>query len=304
MMIRELLQQALDALEVATTPLAKDRQEVLRAIAGLREALAAPEPEPVAEVYRARYGRRARYIGVDDVRKLNGVALPPLGTKLYAAPPAAPASQWMPIETAPKDGTPVLLLTNERWKDCRPGTQFVGINRGNLSEWCFYAPVGMGGIPDAWLDGWTPLPAAPDHLHDIAEKVAPPAAPAPAAPVPDGMATNADEVICPNCAHQFRAIPENVQSLLLASGHEPPFTTPPAAPVVPQPAQRTADCLMCGHCAATGERVAKPAVPLTDEQIRSMWKSSEFRGNGGQVDWFCEGIRAAEAHHGITGASK
>ena len=133
---------------------------------------------------------------------------------------------------------------------------------------------------------------------------APPAAPAPAAPVPDGMATNADEVICPNCAHQFRAIPENVQSLLLASGHEPPFTTPPAAPVVPQPAQRTADCLMCGHCAATGERVAKPAVPLTDEQIRSMWKSSEFRGNGGQVDWFCEGIRAAEAHHGITGASK
>jgi len=50
---------------------------------------AAPAPEPVAEVYRARYGRRARYIGVNDVRKLDGVALPPLGTKLYAAPPAA-----------------------------------------------------------------------------------------------------------------------------------------------------------------------------------------------------------------------
>jgi len=49
---------------------------------------------------------------------------------------------------------------------------------------------------------------------------------------------------------------------------------------------------------------AAPVVPLTDEQIRSMWKSSEFRGNGGQVDWFCEGIRAAEAHHRITGASK
>ena len=49
---------------------------------------------------------------------------------------------------------------------------------------------------------------------------------------------------------------------------------------------------------------AAPVVPLTDEQIRSMWKSSEFRGNGGQADWFCEGIRAAEAHHGITGASK
>ncbi len=46
---------------------------------------------------------------------------------------------------------------------------------------------------------------------------------------------------------------------------------------------------------------AAPVVPLTDEQIWSMWMSSEFRGNGGQADWFCEGIRAAEAHHGITG---
>jgi len=60
---------------------------------------------------------------------------------------------------------------------------------------------------------------------------APPAAPAPAASVPDGWVPNAEEVICPNCAHQFRAIPENVQSLLLASGHEPPFTASPAAPV-------------------------------------------------------------------------
>ena len=39
---RELMQQALDALEVATTPLAKDRQEVLRAQAALRERLAQP----------------------------------------------------------------------------------------------------------------------------------------------------------------------------------------------------------------------------------------------------------------------
>ena len=46
---------------------------------------------------------------------------------------------------------------------------------------------------------------------------------------------------------------------------------------------------------------AATMMPLTDEQIRSKWMSSEFRGNGGQVDWFCEGIRAAEAHHGITG---
>ena len=42
---RKLLQQAIDALEVATTPLAKDRQEVLRAIGSLQKALAQPEQE-------------------------------------------------------------------------------------------------------------------------------------------------------------------------------------------------------------------------------------------------------------------
>ena len=94
---RELLQQALDAL------LTGYHQGTQDAIAALREALAAPEPEPVAEVYRARYGRRARNVGVDDVRKLNGVALPPLGTKLYAAPPAAPAP-----------AAPVVPLTDEQ----------------------------------------------------------------------------------------------------------------------------------------------------------------------------------------------
>ena len=45
---QEALRLALEALEVATTPLAKDRQEVLRARAAIREALAQPEQEPVA----------------------------------------------------------------------------------------------------------------------------------------------------------------------------------------------------------------------------------------------------------------
>ena len=66
------------------------------------------------------------------------------------------------------------------------------------------------------------------------------------------------------------------------------------------------EALAADHLRDVAEKAAPaaPVVPLTDEQIRSMWLSSEFRGNGGQVDWFCEGIRAAEAHHGITGASK
>jgi cellobiose-specific phosphotransferase system component IIA len=42
----EALKLALEALEVATTPLAKDRQEVLRARDAIREALA-QQPEPI-----------------------------------------------------------------------------------------------------------------------------------------------------------------------------------------------------------------------------------------------------------------
>lgn len=40
-------------------------------------------------------------------------------------------------------------------------------------------------------------------------------------------------------------------------------------------------------------------VWLTDEQRMEMWRTTKFRGNGGQVDWFIEGTRAAEAAHGI-----
>lgn len=32
------------------------------------------------------------------------------------------------------------------------------------------------------------------------------------------------KVICPGCAHQFRAIPVQVQQMLIRAGHEPPFT--------------------------------------------------------------------------------
>lgn len=50
------------------------------------------------------------------------------------------------------------------------------------------------------------------------------------APAAQPSATpNNDEVICPNCAHQFRAIPVNVQRLMLDAGFEPPFTAQPSA---------------------------------------------------------------------------
>jgi len=48
LVMKQALELALEALQVATTPLAKDRQEVLQAITAIKEALAQPEQEPVA----------------------------------------------------------------------------------------------------------------------------------------------------------------------------------------------------------------------------------------------------------------
>ena len=42
---REVMKMALEALQVATTPLAADRQEVLKAQQALRQALAQPEQD-------------------------------------------------------------------------------------------------------------------------------------------------------------------------------------------------------------------------------------------------------------------
>ena len=95
-MNREILQQALDALDNLgsmsdhdVTPYAWHGAKAEAACAALREALAAPEPEPVArvaEVHMSRY----------TIEWTNGPL--PEGTGLYAAPPAAPApAGWVMV---------------------------------------------------------------------------------------------------------------------------------------------------------------------------------------------------------------
>lgn len=82
---REALKLALEALEVATTPLARDRQEVLRAQAALREALAEQpaQQEPVAWAHKE---------GLESIKNFDASIYANGGfddaVPLYTSPPA------------------------------------------------------------------------------------------------------------------------------------------------------------------------------------------------------------------------
>lgn len=88
-------------------------------------------------------------------------------------------SDWQPIEAAPKDRTII-------WACLRPDLEEAGMMRGWAGRqiplqhggftvsgfdmgWSVAAPVGFGGLPDAWIAGWMPLPEAPSTPDTLGE---------------------------------------------------------------------------------------------------------------------------------------
>lgn len=76
------------------------------------------------------------------------------------------SAEWQPMDTAPTDGTRVLLLFKPEdelphWLGAFGGVPFVGSNRADSMHWCFAAPVGAGGFVASQFVGWQPLPPVP-----------------------------------------------------------------------------------------------------------------------------------------------
>lgn len=136
--------------------------------------------------------------------------------------------QWKPIESAPKDGSEIWAYNGEqarmRWTqgEC-------------YALWIWADDLLSDADPNPEPPThWMPLPAAPcgtcnGHglVGGLTQHSGYDAEPCPECSTPPASAQDAQPddtaVICPGCAHQFRAIPVQVQGLLKLAGYEPPF---------------------------------------------------------------------------------
>jgi len=200
-----------------------------------------------------------------------------------AAPPAAPA--------------PAVPASGWVWAH-RKGGEYTVFGKGKIQCDAHLDDMADVVIYRSSKDGtlWArPEAEFNERFNRLRPLAAPPAAPVPVAPVPDGWVMVPRKELGDGISLLHQAMVGACDCL--TKTHEAKYHAESCF------YRRLSE--QCDKLEATiAASPAAPVVPLTDTQILSMWKSSEFRGNGGQADWFCEGIRAAEAHHGITGGKK
>lgn len=206
----------------------------------LREA--APEPEPSVDDMPGMWERSDTFGGEAD----------------NAAPPAAPAPDgWVMVQIALVDAAKRLV----EHADFQLG--------GSLSADSKASEIPSGAVSKVKAR----------HLASLRDRITE-LSTAPAQPADQWKQAIDDELVCchigtvdtfPDAKTALKNLIDwHVQIALdpaISSDARALVERGAAQPAVPQPAPRTADCLMCGHCAATGERVAKPAArePVIDE---------------------------------------
>jgi len=336
-MNRQLLQQALEALEESVDLVQHDYDADWRhgmptrkaqldaslnaltthraAIAALREALNAPEPEPVAleSVHLTRDTRGMCVVRVNGKIAIrdNGDIIDHMATlEWFAAPPAAPASQWMPMDTAPKDGALFLCWVDAvRYGETDEGQQYEeDVSQLDFCYWRTQSDTPDGG----WFDPccgqigdqqsvthWMPLPAAPG--------AAPPAAPADDHATPSGGQEAGPQEDRIEAAYwRFDARHKGYSQWKTAPMSErDAFKAEMRNALESEKVRAEMRLVARGWRRPDAPAAPAPAapVPLTDSELAKIAVEDEFLLYCDQ-DSFNEIARAIELAHGITGASK
>lgn len=149
--------------------------------------------EMIAAAIAAHYGKKAMPHGMDitanGVNYSGAAAIRRFWKGLLAAAPEPPATRseadirnegieaaakWRDIGEAKKDGTIIWALLRsdiypalrpcredlERWNGVQVPPRHAGVASDGFDiGWGIAAPVGHGGFPDDWIEGWIPLPA-------------------------------------------------------------------------------------------------------------------------------------------------
>ncbi len=129
--------------------------------------------------YRGRYYRvQCETCGTNRTINTEFEAAAVAAWNTRATPPAQTAvvEAWLPIESAPKDGTIIwAIMRDDIYPDLRPGREDlktwngvqIALRHPGVCDdgfdmgWNVAAPVGHGGFPDEWIAGWMPLPKPP-----------------------------------------------------------------------------------------------------------------------------------------------
>lgn len=233
---RDLLSQALDALETicAEPSDTRPRTNPFTTITALRAALAAPMPEPVAwppEVSDAVLDTPEpdKWVDIGEARPLPMFHMHTLmryGEKCaesgitHGVKTTHPAQTgpWMPIETAPKDGSMFLIWVDgvvygeddegQRFQQEESQVDFAQWRAtddgGYLDCFGYPYPYDQGGATH-----WMPLPAAPG--------AAPPAAPAPVVREPQDDLIDA---VIRDVAELDYSSPEGMPDVMLVTADE------------------------------------------------------------------------------------